>query len=89
MKHVLHFLFSLLCCLAVSPVVQADDCHLLPRPQKFTRSAKSFHSETVKISTPVLQGEWEDFVTERGGKVNERANALIEVKLVPSIEKAV
>lgn len=88
MKHVLHFLFSLLCCLAVSPAVQAEDCHLLPRPQKFTRSAKGFHSETVKISTPVLQGEWEDFVTERGGKINERANALIEVKLVPSIEEA-
>ncbi|MCR6509084.1 beta-N-acetylhexosaminidase [Bacteroides sp. KH569_7] len=88
MKNVFPFLLSLLCCLMFSPSMQADSVHLLPYPQKFTPSGKEFNADIVRISSPVLQKEWEAFVKERGGKVKEQANTLIEVKLVAAIENA-
>lgn len=88
MKNVFPFLLSLLYCLIFSLAMQADSSHLLPYPQKFVPSGKEFNANIVRISSPVLQNEWEAFVKERGGKVKEQANTLIEVKLVAAIESA-
>ena len=88
MKNVFPFLLSLLYCLIFSLAMQADSSHLLPYPQKFVPSGKEFNANIVRISSPVLQNEWEAFVKERGGKVKEQANTLIEVKLVAAIENA-
>lgn len=88
MKNICCFLFSLLCCLAFSTVTWADDCRLLPRPQQIIRSGRGFHATVVRISTPMLQKEWETFVAERGGVVSEQARPLIEVKQVAEIGEA-
>ena len=41
----------------------------------------------TKLSTPVLRQEWEAFVVDRGGVIDDKARASIEVKLVPSLEE--
>lgn len=66
-------------------VAWAEDNHLLPQPQKFTPTHINFRLEKVKLSTPVLQQEWEAFISEMGGAVSSKASAAIEVKLLPSL----
>lgn len=88
MKSILFFLFSMLQCSMSFFDVRAGEYHLLPYPQKFTHSERGFHADMVRLSTPILQNEWEVFITERGGKVNDCARSLIEVKLVSAIEEA-
>lgn len=66
-------------------VVWAEDNHLLPQPQKFAPTHVSFQLEKVKLSTLVLQQEWEAFISEMGGAVSSKASAAIEVKLLPSL----
>ncbi|GAB6866944.1 family 20 glycosylhydrolase [Bacteroides acidifaciens] len=39
----------------------------------------------VKLSTPVLQQEWEAFIAEMSGTVSPKATAVIEVRLLPSL----
>ncbi|WP_288147948.1 family 20 glycosylhydrolase [Bacteroides acidifaciens] len=71
--------------LYTSSVAKAGDNHLLPQPQKFTPSHTSFQVNKVKLSTPVLQQEWEAFIAEMGGTVSPKATAVIEVRLLPSL----
>lgn len=71
--------------LYTSSVAKAGDNHLLPQPQKFTPSHTSFQVNKVKLSTPVLQQEWEAFIAEMGGAVSPKATAVIEVRLLPSL----
>ena len=40
----------------------------------------------TRLSTPVLQEEWRCFISALGGRVDEKSTALIEVKLVDSLE---
>lgn len=65
---------------------RAGEYHLLPQPQVFTPLGNDFVLGKVKLSTPVLQQEWEAFVLERGGSLDDKARAGIEVKLLPSLE---
>ena len=85
MKSIQIFLvsFILLCTLSM---VRASELHLLPVPQKFTPSRSGFVLGQTKLSTPVLQQEWEAFVLERGGVIDEKAQSSIVVKLVPSLD---
>ncbi len=71
--------------LYTSSVAKAGDNHLLPQPQKFTPSHTSFQVNKVKLSTPVLQQEWEAFIAEMSGTVSPKATAVIEVRLLPSL----
>ncbi|WP_336527995.1 family 20 glycosylhydrolase [Bacteroides acidifaciens] len=66
-------------------MAKAGDNHLLPQPQKFTPSHTSFQVNKVKLSTPVLQQEWEAFIAEMSGTVSPKATAVIEVRLLPSL----
>ena len=66
-------------------VVKAGACHLLPQPQKFTPSHTWFQVNNVRLSTPVLQQEWEAFVSEMGGTVSPKETGSIDVKLLPSL----
>ncbi len=71
--------------LYTSSVAKAGDNHLLPQPQKFTPSHTSFQVNKVKLSTPVLQQEWEAVIAEMSGTVSPKATAVIEVRLLPSL----
>ena len=79
------FLISLFIYLCISVAVRAGEYHLLPKPQQFTPSISNFVLDRVKLSTPVLRSEWEAFVSERGGVIDAKARAGIEVKLVSSL----
>lgn len=68
-------------------MVRAGEPHLLPVPQKFTPSRSGFVLEQTKLSTPVLRQEWEAFIFERGGVINDKARSSIVVKLVPALEE--
>lgn len=76
--------FIFLCTLSVA---RAGEPHLLPLPQKFTPSRTGFVLGQTKLSTPVLRQEWEAFVLERGGVIDEKARASITVKMVSSLDE--
>lgn len=81
-----YFLFiCILINLCITSVARAGGEHLLPQPQKFVTSKASFALNKTCIVSPVLLDEWKNFVTERGGVINEKAHASIEVKLLPSL----
>lgn len=82
-KYVL-FIFILINLCTIS-VVRAGGEHLLPQPQKFVASKASFTLGKTRISSSVLLTDWQNFVNERGGVVDDKARASIEVKLLPSL----
>lgn len=82
-KHTLFIYFFINLC--TISVVWAGEGHLLPQPQKFTPNHVNFKMEKVKLSTPVLQQEWEVFIHEMGGSVVPKTSSIIEVKLLPSL----
>ena len=59
--------------------------NLLPKPQQITVAGGSFALGKVTLDTPVLQAEWQDFITQAGGEVVPKSSRKIEVKLVPEI----
>ncbi|WP_294471587.1 family 20 glycosylhydrolase [uncultured Bacteroides sp.] len=82
-EHTLFIYFFInLCTISVAG---AGEGRLLPQPQKFTPNHVNFKVERVKLSTPVLQQEWEAFIKEMGGSVVPKASSIIEVKLLPSL----
>lgn len=84
-KRFLYILF-LLITLTVSPVVNADECLLLPKPQKFVSGHSHFVFGKVRLNTPVLQHPLEEFITTNGGSRDEKGTSTVEVVLVPSLE---
>ena len=44
--------------------------------------------DKTRLDTPVLQDEWECFISELGGRIDGRSAAVIEVKLVESLDEA-
>lgn len=85
MRNCLVFLISLFLFLDTTVAARAGEYNLLPRPQKFVPLGSGFTLGKVKLSTPVLQREWEAFIVERGGVTHDSARAIIEVKLVPTL----
>lgn len=86
MKNKLVLLIYLTINLYTFSVARAGDNHLLPLPQKFTPlSHLNFQVNELQLSTPVLQQEWEAFVSEMGGTVSPKATCTIDVKLLPSL----
>lgn len=77
--------FFLLINLHTTFVVRAGGNHLLPPPQKMSSFPTGFILDKVKLSTPVLQQDWEAFVLERGGNLTEKSSSAITVKLVSSL----
>ena len=62
--------------------------NLLPKPQQIVTMGGSFQMGKVVLSTPVLQTEWEEFVTQAGGTIVDKSARKIEVKLVPEVQEA-
>lgn len=77
--------FFLLINLHTTFVVRAGGNHLLPPPQNMSSFPTGFILDKVKLSTPVLQQDWEAFILERGGNLTEKSSSAITVKLVSSL----
>lgn len=87
MKHkFVCFIAMILVC--VASMAQTGFNPLLPVPQQYKETGKTFTMGKVKLSTPVLKPEWEAFVVNVGGEVTDRASAEIKIDIVPSIEEA-
>lgn len=69
-------------------LAQTGVCPLLPVPQRYKTTGKIFTMGKVKLSTPVLQSEWEVFVVNAGGEISDRSSAEIKVDIVPDIPEA-
>lgn len=82
----LYILFSFWCCVLFSCSMRAGEYYLLPRPQKFTAESARFALGKTRLDTPVLLNEWEHFIAELGGRTDQRSTAVIEVKLVESLD---
>lgn len=65
----------------------AGDNRLLPQPQRFVSNGASFVLGKTRLSTPVLQKEWENFIKEHGGTVDDKSTAMIEINLVDSMNE--
>ena len=61
---------------------------LLPEPQLCKDTGKDFTMGKVKLSTPVLNSEWEVFIVNAGGEIAGQSSSVIKVELVPSIDEA-
>lgn len=81
-------IFFTFCVLIFSLFSYAGIPHLLPKPQHIEANGQQFCFRKVKISSPVLQKQWNDFIAEIGGKISEKSNQIIEVKLVNYIPQA-
>ena len=59
---------------------------LLPKPQQMVAKGGSFTVGKVMLETPVLQSEWEEFITDAGGVIVPKSSRKIVVKLVPEMK---
>lgn len=80
-------LISFVLYISLFATVRAGEHPLLPEPQIFTPLSTDFVLGKIRLSTPVLQQEWEAFILERGGTLDDKARASIEVRLLPSLDK--
>lgn len=87
MKHKLACFIGLILVCAVT-MAQTSICPLLPVPQQYKETGKNYTMGKVKLSTPVLQSEWEVFVINAGGELVDRSSAEIKVEIVPAIPEA-
>ena len=67
-------------------MAQTNAYPLLPMPQNYKVTDKSFAMGKVKLSTPVLKSEWEAFIVNAGGELADKAAAEIKVELLPVID---
>ena len=80
-------LWLVLMCLCLT--VQAGVIeNLLPKPQQIIAKGGNFRVGNVKLTTPVWQEEWKNFIAEAGGAVVDKSAREIVVKMVPQIEGA-
>ena len=76
----------LLCCLLISSASFADiPDNLLPKPQQISWNKSDFKLGRVQLKTPVLNETIEALVAGWGGTVDNQANSVIEVKILPSL----
>ena len=85
MRNRIIFLFLFLISFNTTSTVLADGAHL-PEPQRYSPLKSDFTLGKVRLSTPVLQQEWENFILERGGVTTDNASSIIEVSFVPALD---
>ena len=86
MRNRIIFLFLFLISFNTTSTVLADGAHLLPEPQRYSPLKSDFTLGKVRLSTPALQQEWENFILERGGVTTDNAFSIIEVSFVPALD---
>lgn len=86
------FAFMLVRMYAVADAVSVPDSHavfpLLPLPQQYKETGRDFSMGKVKLSTSVLQSEWENFIRNAGGEITDRAPSAIRIEMVTDIPEA-
>ena len=85
MRNRIIFLFLFLISFNTTSTVLADGAHLLPEPQRYSSLKSDFTLGKVRLSTPALKQEWENFILERGGVTTDNASSIIEVSFVPAL----
>lgn len=86
MRNRIIILFLFLISFNTTSTVLADGNHLLPEPQQYSPLKSDFTLGKVRLSTPALQQEWENFILERGGVTTDNASSIIEVSFVPALD---
>ena len=82
----IYTLLIICCWLSISSSVYAQHGeNLLPKPQQIEVKKGSFRLDRVSLCTPVLTEMLTHMLTEWGGIIDEKASAVINVKLVPSL----
>ena len=71
--------------LGITPALATNIKNLLPKPQQIETLKGNFQLTKTRLVTPVLQEDFTRLVTEWGGKIDEKANKSIHVRLVASI----
>lgn len=56
--------------------------HLLPTPKQVAANGQLFGITDIKVTTPVLEKQWVDFISEMGGKVHPLGKKEVVVELV-------
>ncbi|CEN34132.1 family 20 glycosylhydrolase [Capnocytophaga cynodegmi] len=81
-KYILFFL------LAFNTICYGGIDHLLPKPQQIEPNGQAFHIQKIRLETPVLQKQWQKFISEMGGEISSSSGQIIEVKIVKDIPEA-
>lgn len=77
---------SALClCLNAPAQAQGNGFHLLPKPQKLTTTHAKFNLSKVKLTSTVLQEQWEQFIANAGGTCTQQATREIDIRLLPHL----
>ena len=77
---------SALClCLNAQTQAQGSGFHLLPKPQKLTTTHAKFNLSKVKLTSTVLQEQWEQFIADAGGTCTQQATREIDIRLLPQL----
>lgn len=61
---------------------------LLPWPRQYRQTGGAFAMGRVRLQAEACRADWEAFVGEAGGTIDDKAARAIEVALVPSIPEA-
>lgn len=64
---------------------QGNGFHLLPKPQKLTTTHAKFNLSKVKLTSTVLQEQWEQFIADAGGTCTQQATREIDIRLLPQL----
>lgn len=74
-------------CLFLNAQTQAQGSgfHLLPKPQKLTTTHAKFNLSKVKLTSTVLQEQWEQFIADAGGTCTQQATREIDIRLLPQL----
>lgn len=81
-QNIITFIVSVFFCVNLF----AQENRLLPLPQKCSFTPERFVLGKVKLETPVLQQQWQAFIQEKGGVIDQQASARVVVRLVSGLE---
>lgn len=85
MKKLIFLLCLSALCLRLNAQAQGNGFHLLPKPQKLTTTHAKFNLSKVKLTSTVLQEQWEQFIADAGGTCTQQATREIDIRLLPQL----
>lgn len=66
--------------------VYAGITNLLPKPQQLKANGRNFKIGKIKLTTPVMQDEWNEFINELGGIRDDTSSHTLEININPHLE---
>lgn len=85
MKKLIFLLCLSALCLCLNAQAQGNGLYLLPQPQKLATTHAKFNLGKVKLTTTVLQEQWEQFIADAGGTCTQQATREIDIRLLPHL----